>query len=75
MSQAMTEKWAYSIVFGDTTTDEIERRDNKQFQKRLAKSQLDLTKTLETFDFKFNPKPQVALIQELLQKWEWSFKT
>ena len=46
-------------------TDEIERRDNKQFTQRLAKSHLDPTKTLETFDFKFNPKLQVALIREL----------
>jgi DNA replication protein DnaC len=64
-SQAMTEKWAYSMFLETLLTDEIERRDNKQFQKRLAKSQLDLTKTLETCDFKFNPKIQVALIREL----------
>lgn len=65
LSQAMAEKWSYSIFLETLLTDEIERRDNKQFQKRLAKSQLDLTKTLETFDFKFNPKLQVALIREL----------
>ena len=65
MSQAMTEKWAYSMFLETLLTDEFERRDNKQFQKRLAKSQLDLTKTLETFDFKFNPKIQIALIREL----------
>lgn len=65
MNQAMSEKWAYSMFLETLLTDEIERRDNKQFQKRLAKSQLDLTKTLETFDFKFNPKLQVALIREL----------
>ena len=46
-------------------TDEIERRDNKQLQIRLAKSKLDLSKTLETFDFQFNAKLQVALIREL----------
>ena len=65
MDQAMTEKWAYSMFLETLLTDEIERRDNKQFQQRLSKSQLDLTKTLETFDFKFNPKLQVALIREL----------
>ena len=54
MDQAMTEKWAYSMFLETLLTDEIERRDNKQFQQRLSKSQLDLTKTLETFDFKFN---------------------
>lgn len=65
MSQAMSEKWAYSMFLETLLTDEIERRDNKQFQQRLAKSQLDLNKTLETFDFKFNPKIQVPLIREL----------
>lgn len=61
MSQAMTETWAYSMFLETLLTDEIERRDNKQFQQKLAKSRLELTKTLETFDFKFNPKLQVAL--------------
>lgn len=65
MSQAMDEKWAYSMFLETLLTDEIERRDNKQFQKRLAKSQLNVTKTLETIDFKFNPKLPVALIREL----------
>jgi DNA replication protein DnaC len=65
LSQATTEKWAYSMFLETLLTDEIERRDNKQFQQRLTKSRLDLTKTLETFDFKFNSKLQVALIREL----------
>ena len=65
LSQATMEKWAYSMFLETLLTDEIERKDNKQFQKRLVKSRLDLTKTLETFDFKFNPKLQVALIREL----------
>lgn len=65
MNQAISEKWSYSMFLETLLTDEIERRDNKQFQKRLAKSQLDLTKTLETFDFKFNPKIQVASIREM----------
>ncbi len=65
LSQAMEEKWALSMFLETLLTDEIERRDNKQFQKRLAKSQLDVTKTLETIDFKFNPKLPVALIREL----------
>jgi DNA replication protein DnaC len=65
MNQAISEKWSYSMFLETLLTDEIERRDNKQLQKRLAKSQLDLTKTLETFDFKFNPKIQVASIREM----------
>jgi DNA replication protein DnaC len=65
MSQAMSEKWAYSMFLETLLTDEIERRDNKQFKLRLAKSQLDLNKTMETFDFKFNSQLPVPLIREL----------
>ena len=65
INQAISEKWAYGIFLETLLTDEIERRNNKQLQIRLAKSQLDLKKTLETFDFQFNPKLQVALIREL----------
>lgn len=64
-SQAIAEKWAYSMFLETLLTDEIERRDNKQFYLRLARSRLDVNKTLETFDFKFNPKLPVTLIREL----------
>lgn len=65
ISQAIAEKWAYSMFLEMLLTDEIERRDNKQFKLRLVRSHLDVNKTLETFDFKFNPKLQAPLIREL----------
>jgi DNA replication protein DnaC len=65
LKQAATGKWAYSMLIETLLTDEIERRDNKQLILRLAKSRLDQYKTLETFDFKFNPKLQIMLIKEL----------
>lgn len=65
LSQATREKWAYSMFIETLLTDEIERRNNKQLTLRLARSRLDPNKTLEAFDFKFNPKLQVALIREL----------
>jgi DNA replication protein DnaC len=46
-------------------TDEIERRNHRQLTLRLAKSRLNQNKTMETFDFTFNTKIQVALIREL----------
>jgi len=61
----MREKWSYSSLFEILLTDEIERRDNKQLTMRLAKSRLDQTKTMETFDFNFNTKIQTSLIKEL----------
>lgn len=63
--QAMQGKWSYSNLFEVLLTDEIERRDNKQLTMRLAKSRLDLSKTLETFDFSFNTKVEASLIKEL----------
>jgi DNA replication protein DnaC len=65
LKQAKEEKWAYTTFIETLLTDEIEKRENKQLLLRLSKSRLDQNKTLETFDFKFNPKLQVSLIREL----------
>lgn len=65
LEQAMKEKWSYSALVESLLTDEIERRNHKQLMLRLAKSRLDQTKTIETFDFSFNSKIQVSLVREL----------
>jgi DNA replication protein DnaC len=65
LSKAMEEKWSYSMLLETLLTDEIERRENKQLLQRLAKSRLDAGKTMEVFDFGFNPKIQVSVIREL----------
>lgn len=65
IEQAMKEKWSYSALVEMLLTDEVERRNNKQLTSRLAKSRLDATKTLETFNFSFNPSIHAALIREL----------
>jgi DNA replication protein DnaC len=65
LRQATEDKWAYSKFIETLLTDEIERRENKQLILRLAKSRLDPGKTLEVFDFTFNPKLQGSLIREL----------
>lgn len=65
IEQAMEEKWSYSNLIETLLTDEIERRGNKQLTMRLAKSRLDMQKTLEAFDFTFNTKIEVSLIKEL----------
>jgi DNA replication protein DnaC len=63
--QAMQEKWSYSNLLEVLLSDEIERRNNRQLMTRLSKSRLNLQKTLETFDFKFNTKIEASLIKEL----------
>lgn len=65
LEQAMQEKWSYSALVEMLLTDEIERRNNKQLTLRLAKSRLDQSKTMETFDFSFNQKIQASLVREL----------
>lgn len=65
LEQAMQEKWSYSALVEVLLTDEIERRNNKQLTLRLAKSRLNQSKTMETFDFSFNQKIHASLVREL----------
>lgn len=45
--------------------DEIERRESKQLNVRLRRANFETTKTLEDFDFTFNPKVPKATIVDL----------
>ena len=65
LDTAMKEKWSYSTLLEMLLTDEIEYRGHKQLMLRLAKSRLDLDKTMETFDFSFNNKVPATLVREL----------
>ena len=53
--QAMAEKCSYVEFLEKLLEDEVERRGQKQLDMRLRRSRLDLGKTLEAFDFNFNP--------------------
>jgi DNA replication protein DnaC len=65
LKTAQNEQWSYSAFLDTLLTDEVERRNHSQLTRRLAKSQLNQNKTLETFDFSFNPKVHAAMIREL----------
>ena len=65
LQTASTEKWSYSTLLDMLLTDELDRRHHTQLARRLSKSNLAPEKTLETFDFTFNPKVPAALIREL----------
>ncbi|MBA7707399.1 IS21 family transposase ISAzo12 [subsurface metagenome] len=65
LEQALQEKWSFSQFLDLLLTDEVERRDYKQLARRLVKSNLDPDKTLETFDFTFNPRIHQPTIREL----------
>jgi len=53
--QAVKEKATYVEFLQRLLEDEVERRNNKQLDLRLRRSNLEPTKTLESFDFAFNP--------------------
>jgi DNA replication protein DnaC len=53
--QAIEGKWSYIEFLSRLLEDEVERRAQKQLQLRLRRAALNTTKTLETFDFQFNP--------------------
>jgi len=65
ISQAMREKWSFSQFLEVLLSDEVERRDFKQLGRRLTRSGMDPDKTLETFDFRFNPRIHEPTIREL----------
>lgn len=53
--QAVEGKWSYIEFLERLLQDEVERRGQKQLTLRLRRATLASTKTLETFDFTFNP--------------------
>ena len=67
LDQAKKEKWSYSVFLDFLLADEVERRDHKQLVRRLTRSGLEPEKTLETFDFSFNPKIHEPSVRELAQ--------
>jgi len=65
LNQATGEKWSFTHLLDVLLSDEVERRDFKQTARRLSKSGLDPDKTLETFDFTFNPRIHQPTVREL----------
>lgn len=65
VQQAMDERWSYSNFLDILLADEVDRRDHKQLTRRLLKSTLEPGKTLESFDFSFNPRLHEPTIREL----------
>jgi DNA replication protein DnaC len=63
--QAITEQWSYGEFLARLLQDEVERRGQKQLDLRLRRSSLNLTKTLESFDFHFNPTINRRLVYDL----------
>jgi DNA replication protein DnaC len=63
--QAVDEQSTYVDFLLWLVEDEIERRGQKQLQLRLRRSGLDASKTLEAFEFAFNPLINRSQIYDL----------
>ena len=53
--QAIDGKWSYVDFLARLLEDELERRAQKQLALRVRRSSVNTTKTVEGFDFTFNP--------------------
>ena len=53
--QAIDGQWSYIEFLARLLEDEVERRAQKQLTLRLRRATVNTTKTLEGFDFSFNP--------------------
>ena len=53
--QAIDGQWSYIEFLSRLVEDEVERRAQKQLALRLRRATVNSTKTLEGFDFNFNP--------------------
>jgi DNA replication protein DnaC len=63
--QAIDQKLAYTEFLALLISDEVARREQKKLNLRLRRANFRSQKTLEQFDFEFNPSINRALIQDL----------
>ncbi len=65
IQKAQNEKVSYTDFLLNLLLEETERRDQNSIKISLKKSGLEYDKTLESFDFHFNPKINEPVIKEL----------
>ena len=63
--QAVDGHWSYIEFLARLLEDEVERRGQRQLALRLRRATVNSTKTLETFDFAFNPTIQRQQVLQL----------
>lgn len=63
--QALDGQWSYVEFLSRLLEDEVARRAQKQLGLRLRRAAINTTKTLEAFDFGFNPTLQRQRILDL----------
>jgi DNA replication protein DnaC len=65
LRQATDERWAFSELLTRLLADEVEYREQRTLQTRLRRANIASDKTLDQFDFSFNPLLNQSLIMEL----------
>jgi len=65
LQQAQSSSLGYIEFLQLLVQDEIERREAKKLNLRLCRASFEEEKTLECFDFSFNPKLNARLIRDL----------
>jgi DNA replication protein DnaC len=65
LQQAREDNLPYEEFLFRLLTDEVERRDGKQLEQRVRRANFEHAKTLEDFDFHFNPNVPKARIVDL----------
>jgi DNA replication protein DnaC len=66
--EAEAARWSYHEFLARLVEDELERRGQNQLAARLKRATLNTSKTIENFDFNFNPtisRPQVLRLASL----------
>lgn len=63
--EAQNNQLAFTELLTMILNDEIETRQNRKLQRLISHARLDTGKTLESFDFSFNPSINSPLIREL----------
>ena len=63
--EAQNNQLAFTELLSMILNDEIEARQNRKLQRLITHARLQANKTLETFDFSFNPSINASLIREL----------
>jgi DNA replication protein DnaC len=63
--QAIEGQWTYVEFLARLLEDEVERRAQKQLSLRIRRAAINTTKTLEGFDFAFNPNVNRQQILDL----------
>lgn len=63
--QAVDQKLSYTNFLALLVEDEVARREQHKFTQRQRRAGINIQKTLETFDFTFNPDINQVQIQDL----------